>query len=107
MSDGLFVVVCVFALALIYSATRIAVAMIGRRAAAATPSLDLTRRVAMLTDHVDQLQHAADAAERELGRLAEAQRFTDHLIASRHDASAMGEALGVRHADHDPPANVR
>ena len=107
MSDGLFVIACVFALALLYSATRIAIAMIGRRGEAANPPLELERQVAMLTAQVAELQHAADVTERELGRLAEGQRFTDRLIASRHDAPAVGSATGLRHPDHDPPSNVR
>lgn len=107
MSDGLIIVACVFALALLYSATRITVAMIGRRAVAANAPHDLERRVAALTAQIDQLQHAADATERELGRLAEAQRFTDRLISSRHDPRAVGAVAGLGHADHDPPSNVR
>ena len=106
MSDGLFIVGCVFALALLYSATRIAVAVIGQGAAKATVPRDVERRVDTLTAQVDQLQHAVDAAERELRVLAEAQRFAERLTAPRSDAVASRPVSDRTSPDRDPPSNV-
>ncbi len=80
MSDGIFVVLCVFALAFLYFGTRIIVAVIGRRAVTSVLPDEAERRIATLTTQVEHLQHAVDSAEREIERLGNAQRFTDRLV---------------------------
>ena len=106
MSDGLIILTSVFALAILYSATRITVALIGKRSADRPIPRELARRVAELTAQVDQLQLAADAAERELARLGEAQRFAERLASSRHDPASSRPPVGLPPPDLDPPSNV-
>jgi len=82
MSDGLVVLASIFALMLIYSATRIVIALINRRPAESARLTAIENQLSALARDVVELRESGDLREQELARLADAQRFTDTLLAS-------------------------
>lgn len=94
MSDGAILLASAFALALIYSGTRIIVALLRRRPAESARLVELERRLEQVTQQLEQLQAATELTERGLGQLADAQRFTESLLRAPHHELASAEAPG-------------
>ncbi|HTI62164.1 MAG TPA: hypothetical protein VL524_01550 [Gemmatimonadaceae bacterium] len=80
MSDGLVVLASIFALMLMYSATRIVIALISRRPAESARLAAIENQLSALARQIEELRESGDLREQELARLADAQRFTDALL---------------------------
>jgi hypothetical protein len=88
MSDEVMIFGSIFALALLWSSTRIYVARLSRRSAQSLPATTAPAEFAAVSERLRLLEDLAENTAREVQRLADAQQFTDALLANRADVSA-------------------
>jgi hypothetical protein len=81
MSDGLIILFTLCGLALLGSATFIAVALIRR--GTPTDVRTLTHSIDTLNERVARLEVAVDSTSADVTRLEDAQRFTEQLLQDR------------------------
>jgi septal ring factor EnvC (AmiA/AmiB activator) len=107
MSDGVVVLGSVFALTVLFSGTRIVVALINRRPADSARLAEIEREITALSGQIDELRAASELIERQLSQLSDSQRFTEALIKGSQrtleGAHAAGSRDRVQH--QDPPSN--
>ena len=83
MSDGLILTIIGCGVVVLFSATRIAVAVIQRRDS--FDHRELTRKVEALTDRLGELEQSTEATEAEVQRLATTYGFMERLIGGRSE----------------------